>query len=359
MSRAADFARVGRLQTAAMEMGGLTLAAYIGGAPVAWLPYVAVLALIIHAGGFGMNSASPYDLRLDRMDPAKRDHPIVAGRVSTRQAWAFVTAMLVLGFGMFGVLTWVTGTWVAWLPFVGFVVWGALYNLTGKLNKVAAGLEISTAFALAFLAFGMLWTGRASPLVWAVVVFAWTLVCFQILLAGEVKELAQSNEPNLLRRLGATVGPPMPALAGLIEDVVRGGGAVAVNKRALTGDWLLPSRAAWFLAFGLSYAKAAALGVVAYLVLGWWWGIAVAVAAYFVFGVYTVALLRPGPFARPKRMVVMGAGEAASYLLLVLALVPALWPWLWALFVVLPVAWFVTLNRVLWSGSGSAWAPGV
>ena len=172
--------------------------------------------------------------------------------------------------------------------------------------------------------------------------------------------MGQSNEKNLLRRLGTTVAPLMDSqLAGVIDDFVRSGAAVVVSKRAVSGDSLFTSRRTWALAFGLSAMKAVAIGAVAYLLLGWWWGIAVAVVSYVAFSLYTVALLRPGPFDRARRVKLMGIGEAGSYLLLVLALVPVLWPWLWVAFIILPVLWYVSMNRVLWSGSGSAWAPGV
>ncbi|MGI0156268.1 MAG: hypothetical protein ACREDE_09105, partial [Thermoplasmata archaeon] len=140
---------------------------------------------------------------------------------------------------------------------------------------------------------------------------------------------------------------------------VRGGAAVVVSKRAALERFLFPGGGTWALAIGLSAAKAAALGAVGWLVLGPGWGLPVGLVGWLAFFTYTLLLLRPGPFDRPRRLRIMGLGEAGSYLLLVFALVPVLWPWLWALFVVLPVVWFVSLNRVLWSGSGSAWAPGV
>ena len=135
---------------------------------------------------------------------------------------------------------------------------------------------------------------------------------------------------------------------------------MTANDRAaaFVDDWLLTSRGAWVLAVGLSTAKAAAIGTVALLVGGpWWWASAVSFVAGLVFYTYTFALLRPGRWNRPRRVKLMGIGEASSYLLLVLAVAPLLLPWLWALFLVLPVLWFVGMNHALWVGSGSAWAP--
>ena len=354
-----DALRLFRAQTAAVEGAGFPIAAWIGGAPLWTLPLFALLGLLSHFGGFGENGIS--DLRYDRLDPAKADHPLVAGRMAVPRAFALVYGCQAAGVVMFlALLQFATG--LAVLPlaaFVGYILLGHVYNFMGKWWKPGAVIEIGGAFALAFLAMATAWTGRADAAVVAVAAYAFVFTAFQIGVAGELKELAQSNERNLLRRLGTTVGPLMgPQLAGLIEDAVRGGAVVVVSKRAAVGDFLFTGRRTWAFAFGLSWAKATALGVVGFLLLGWW-GVAVAVVSYAVFMLYTVVLLRPGPFDRPRRVRIMGLGEAGSYLLLVFALAPVLWPWLWVAFIVLPVLWFTMLNRTLWTGSGSAWAPGV
>lgn len=328
-----DYLRIGRAQTAAMEMGGLSLAAYLGGMPLTWIPYVVVLALIIHLGGFGMNSASPTDLRLDRQDPAKQDHPIVAGRVSMRSAWGFILALHIIGFIMFGYLTWVTGAWIAWVPFLGFVGLGTIYNLFGKLNKPFAVLEISGAFALAFFGFGVVWTGHTSTLIWAITLYAGLLVAYQIGIGGEVKEIAQRGESNILRRLGVELGE--------------------------SGE-LLSSPVSTALSLGLTTGKVFTLGYIAVIVLPYdpVWVFVIGLAALLVLFTYDIALTGTYVRTRSKRVAVMGAGEAASYLLLVVAVLPILGWWVLA-WVFLPVLWFVVMNARLWPKSGSVFAPGV
>ncbi len=352
-----EWGRFCRLQTAAVEMGGFGLAALIGGATGWWILYAALFGVLVHAAGFSQNTLHDFIGGYDN-EPDKAHHPLQTGAITVRQGNVAVYGLMAIGIAVFFLFD--PGRFILpWLFLFGYLAFGTLYNTVGKLSSIEGVLEISIAFFCGFLAVGTVWTGSVSPLLWAAAVFGLFMTMSQIAVAGFIKDIAHPRESNLLRRLGTRIEPPLPAMSGLNEDVVRGGGAVVVNKRAMLGDWLFPNRATWALAFGLSWAKAIALGAIAYLLLGWWWGIEVAVVSFVAFSVYTIALLRPGPFDRPRRVKVMGLGEAGSYLLLVLALVPVLWPWLWAVFIILPVLWYVSMNRMLWSGSGSAWAPGV
>jgi 4-hydroxybenzoate polyprenyltransferase len=362
----ADYLRIGRAQTAAVEGAGFPLAAWIGGAPLWTLPLFAILGIVAHLGGFGENGIT--DLAYDRGDPSKLDHPLVSGRVPFRRGLVFVYACQAAGVAVFvGVLGLAhEHSGVPVLAFVGYILLGHAYNLLGKAWKPGAVLEISGAFALAFLACATAWTGRATDLVWAVATYAFAFTAFQIAVAGELKELGQRNEGNLLRRLGSRVGPGLLGAASpTLATVVDSGASVTGD----TEPFLLVGRATWWFGLVLSALKALALAFVASLVSGavlWplWsfgtpWGTLIAFVSGFAFAAYSTVLLWPGPFDRGTRLRIMGIGEAGSYLLLVFALAPALWPWLLPAFVVLPVLWFAGMNRWLWARTGSAWAPGV
>ena len=344
-----------------MEGAGFPLAAWIGGAPEWSLPLFALLGLLAHLGGFGENGLT--DLEYDRLDPSKADHPLVSGRVRFGTALAFVYGCQAGGVLVFVLLSGHLGT-SAWHPtllsvgsFLGYIVLGHVYNLYGKSWKPGAVLEISAAFSLAFLAAGSVWTGSATPLVWLVSLYAFAFVAFQIAVAGELKEIERPNERNLLRRLGSRVGAgPLGATSPAWSRVAE------QNPGGVTGDttpFLIPSTGTLALGFGLSAAKAAALGALAWDLAGALWGAVVGVASLCLFGLYTAVLLRPGPFNRGARLRAMGIGEAGSYLLLVVALGPALWPWLVGAFIIIPVLFFGAMNRRLWRRTGSAWAPGV
>ena len=360
MAQLRAWLQLGRMQTGAVEMAGAPLALYLGGAPWPWLLYGVLLGAVCHFVGFGVNSWLGFTSGQDdpRQAPDKAGHPLQRGAIDARTAGRVLLVLQAVGLVMFVPLG--GDRWIPWAAFIGYAAFGWLYDLFASRQMTLGTVEISVSFALFFIAFGAAWTGAVSPLVAAVSVAALCWVAFQISVAGYTKDLGHGGERNLLQRLGSRVGPgPLgaasPTLASLLAQAESGGAKVTGN----TEPFLLTGTGTWALALGLSTAKAAALGAVGWLALGLNWGVLAAIVSFLAFALYTVLLLQPGPFDRPRRVKIMGLGEAGSYLLLVFALVPALWPWLWVPFVVLPVLWFTVLNRVLWVGSGSAWAPGV
>jgi 4-hydroxybenzoate polyprenyltransferase len=361
MGAVLDYLRVARAQTAAVEGAGFPLAAWIGGAPLWSLPLFALFGVLSHFGGFGENGIT--DLAYDRQDPAKLHHPLVSGRLSFRRGVVFVYSCQAAAIALFVVLLALSPAAHHLWPveaLIAYVVLGHLYNFIGKEWKPGAVAEISGAFAFAFLACGTLWTGGANWLVWTVMVYAFAMTAFQIAVAGELKELGQKNEKNLLRRLGMrVVGTPLetvPAITDVVAAIEREGGTVRPKR---PGQFLAGSADATVFYSTLTTAKVAVLLSIAYYVWPGDWELLVGAATFVVLIVYQIVLTRPGAFDRPGRVRTMGLGEAASYLLLVFVLAPLFGWWLVAGFVVLPVVWFVSMNRALWEGSGSVFAPGV
>lgn len=340
MAGVRDYARLARLQTASVELGGLALAGYLGGAPLQLLPLYAGLGVLIHVASFGSNSLhdwlGPYDFRLrrwvggvDRVDPNKQHHPLNTGAISPISAALFVYLSEAVALAAFVFLdrTWSLLPVLLFLYYVGA---GNFYNLAGKSRPVAASASISTAFGALFAAFGTLWTGRFLPVVVAVGIFAFLYVLAQQSVLGSLKELGQLNEPNLLRRLGTR----------------------------LESDLLVVSPAGWAYSYALAALKAAALAIIAELSFGWSWAIVVLVLSAIGFGWTTWRTLRPGPFRRAQRMRELGLSESVGYVFLVLALLPSLGPLLALVLILAPVAWYTGCNRWLWA-SGSVFAPGV
>jgi 4-hydroxybenzoate polyprenyltransferase len=328
-----DFLRIARAQTAAVEGAGFPLAAYLGGAPVWSLPLFALFGILAHFGGFGENSVS--DIEFDRVDPNKRDHPVVSGRIAVRNAMLFVYACQVLGILLFAAVLEARGhlLLVPIAAFAGYVVLGHAYNFLGKRWKPGAVLEISGAFALAFLACGTAWTGRLSEPVGLVGAFAFAWVAYQIAALGEGKEIAVRSEKNLLRQLGM--------------------------ETSADGTELRSSHAAFAFTGALTWVKIGVLGVIAWQFGSWRWFVPVVIVSMlFLRSMNDLAFL-PGRWDRTRFLRLAGICEAGGYLLLVLAVAPRLGAPLVVVFVALPVLWFVGLNRLLWSRTGSAWAPGV
>jgi 4-hydroxybenzoate polyprenyltransferase len=363
MATLRDFMQLGRTQTACAEGAVFPLIAYLGGAPLWTLPLFALIGFLVHVGGFAENGMS--DLKYDRTDPNKSHHPVVAGRIPTRSGWIFAEGVFAAGAILFFALALYRGAYLAMLPFAGFLVFARAYNFLGKSWKPGAVLSISLCFSLSPLACGMLWTDRISPIVFAVFLFAFALEAFQIAVSGEIKDVGQMEEKNLLRDLGArlTPGGPMNYITPLL---LTNDTTASARGRAFSGDWFYPGLAAFVLAGVLTLAKILTLEWVASVVVVSWswpggflWILMSGIVGTLVLAVgYLLPVLAPGPFDRGRRVRTMGLGEAAGYLLLVLVVSPLLLPWLWLPFVVVPVLWYAGFNRAIWS-TGSAWAPGV
>ncbi len=333
-----DVARLGRLQTAVLEMLGFAIAGILGGFPITWSPVLVGFGLVAHLAGFGMNSVSDFLAGYDTQDPAKANHPLVAGRMSVREATCWVGLWTSLGILMEAIILLVAldrkvSAWTPALAFAGYLGLGTLYNVSGKGHKTVKILEISSAYALGFLAVGTAWTGTSTWLVDVVALYIFLYGAYDIAIAGELKDISQAHEDNLLRRLGADVEP------GTL--------------------WFLVSRKVQVLAAILTLGKAIVVAAIAYAAGGVLWTVLIAIPTLGIFGLYDRKLLCSGPYDRPRRMKTMGLGEAVSYLLSVVALAPVLGIAGTAAIIVLPVLWFLGVNRWLWPSTGSSWAPGV
>jgi hypothetical protein len=265
----------------------------------------------------------------------------VTGQLPLPRGVAFVVGCQAAGLGLFfGVLGTLGRTWtpLAAGAFLGYIALGHAYNFLGKRWKVGAVLEISGAFALAFEACGTSWTGHVNALIWGVTLYAGLMVAFQIGIAGELKELGQLGERNLLRKLGAAI-IPKPTWGG--------------------GPYFHAPRPVWALSWVLTTGKALALGIVGDLAFGPFWGVGAFTLGFAVLTLYQYRLLHSGGWDRSSKLHVMGMGEATSYLLLVVAVGPVLGIAVGAAFAILPVLWYVAMNRALWMGTASSWAPGV
>ncbi len=333
-----DVARLGRLQTAVLEMLGFAIAGILGGFPIAWIPVLVVFGLLAHLAGFGMNSVSDFLAGYDTRDPAKADHPLVAGRMSVREATSWVFLWVCFGILMEGAILFATlergiSIGLPLLAFAAYLALGTLYNVSGKGHKAVKVLEISAAYALGFLAVGTAWTGTSTWLVDLVAFYIFLYGAYDIAIAGELKDIGQAHEDNLLRRLGANVEP---------ETL-----------------WLLMGPKAQVLAAILALGKTLVVAAIASAQGVVLWAVLITLPTLVILSLYGKILLHSGPYDRPRRMKTMGLGEAASYLLAVIALAPVLGVAGTAALTVLPVLWFVGVNRWLWPSTGSSWAPGV
>jgi hypothetical protein len=328
--RILDYLRVGRAHTAASEMFGMALAAYLGGVRFPLLLAFVLLGWLVHVGGFGMNSLMDFMYGYDAADPAKAHHPLPAGRMRVSTAMLFVFASqlaAMMGFMM------MSRSYPADLAFAAYVAAGWWYNVYAKRHKLAAVLDLGVSYAALFLAAAMV-RGALTPLIAMAALYTGVSTSFTIGVAGDVKDIdSGTDEVNILRDMGTRV----------------------------EGGNFIPSRAAVAWALSLNLLRASFLVAAAYIISRIW-ALPVAAMAYGSFIYYSLTLMRAGPFRHEWRLKVMGAGEAWAYVALVITVMPLMISWLpaaAALFLAAPVAYFYAMNRIMWPHTGSGWAPGV
>lgn len=326
-----DFGILFRAQTAAVEVGLFALAGWLGGAPWIWLPYFVLLGVLEHFGAFGENSVSDYeyDKKQAALTGDKADHPLIAGRMTFGEAWVAVGLCQAISVAMFVYLVGLRHTTWTLLPFLLFIALGFYYNHRGKENKLAAGLSIALSYGFLAFAVTAVWNG---VVVWPLFLFVTSYVLAQIWGGGEWKELEAGHERNLLRALGSKVEKGRMTTSTDVGLLI----TFLVALKVLTISLFLRE---WT----------------------WWWWVTVLLAV-LVFGGYEAKLFRSGPYNRPKGMRLLGLGEAASYLLLPIALFWSMPIWFFLYLIIAPVVWFVGFNRSLYVQKGtskSSFAPGV
>jgi 4-hydroxybenzoate polyprenyltransferase len=342
MASAKEWVVLGRPHTASLTIPATLLGAAAAGATEpALYALLGVWALLFHYFGFVHNNLA--DLPHDRADPSKAHFPLVSGTIAERTAKRFWLAgtLLVLALGL--VITAHTRTGQAALAtasLVAAVGFGAAYNELSKRSR-AGPLLIAVSFAAlpGFAFFAALGPGACAPggcgaglrlavVSSYVILYSFLLMLHDIGYAGYLKDLAP-DPVNWLRALGARAD-------------ARGEGVYAYQFPRGVQAWAWASRLlcpALAFAYVLRYDPAP---------------LTVGLTALFTVLLLVVfaRLSKPGEFPRQRKLALMGASEAIAYFIEVASLAGLLaalfGPWSVAAFLLLPLVWFVAMNRLLW-----------
>lgn len=277
------------------------------------------LGLIWHITGFTHNNIADY--KYDLTDPNKQHFPLVNGTIPYKYAKIFVAkAFIVLGIVIF----WVAGTNIAALTVAAVgVASGVIYNLYGKRHYWKP-IPIATCFAsiplLTYLSTGK----EPGFLIWTITGVVFLQIVFQIAVSGELKEIEQASEKNILRALGAKV----------VGTEWRGyyfQGSIGVTSLG----WITKAS---------QLILAAQLLVKSEELLSW---IAFILISAFIL-LFSAELTGSGKWDRGKRVKKMAMVELLSYWILVAALAQTIGvAEALLLFFAMP-AWFMALNKVMW-----------
>lgn len=325
-----------RIHTAALTIPGVLLGAYLADPTQDAFRFLnfGILALLCHASGFLVNGL--LDLPWDHIDPSKQHFPLVRGTITERQGWILALFLSYIAFALGTILA--NGNRIAILFLLLFALAGTAYNALAKIS-LSGPLFISASFAALPL---YAWTASNGPLNHPVALYlggySFLLMLGQIAVSGYVKELAQTSEVNLLRRLGATA-KKFPWSEDLYQyEIV----ATAYYVSFLFRYPLLLAG----VAFATMYQGSLTPPLFAIL------GLFFAILGLFAWH----AVISSGQWFRSKKVFWMGIAEISAYWLLVTSLTGYLGTMLAIAFCILPVLWYAILNKIMW---GQASAPRV
>jgi len=275
----------------------------------------ALFGLLFHAWGFLQNNI--FDYQYDKKDPSKAHHPLVKGEITLGRALA-LDVILLLGM-IFYMMLISGGNPFSHALLALAIMFGTLYNYYCKKTTVSP-LYITACFTtLVFIPY-VAYTLTITPVMWLLAAFTSVLMLFQISVSGYIKEIAVGSEVNLLRRWGSR----------------------------LDGDHLKLSLQADVYALVLTALKGLLIAFIAVTAGTAAWAFIGALVATVGFFYFSGFLISEGPFYRPRRVRQMSLAEVLSYFALVFA-VEGVVGWLGvAALIVLPMAWFMGMNKVMW-----------
>jgi len=138
---------------------------------------LAGLALCAHLFGFALNDL--IDHPLDRTLPGLRSHPLVTGRLSRREAWAFTLIQPPLALGIYLLMRGAPAGFVALCLSIAFSVVYNLWSKRGAIPRFLPELALASSIGLLCLSGAWLTTPQISP---GSIIFALTLTLVLLLL---------------------------------------------------------------------------------------------------------------------------------------------------------------------------------
>lgn len=168
---------------------------------------LAVYTLLAHYFSFGHNSLMDTYGGWDLKDPAKKNHPLVAGRISMTLGhniihWGLALLTLI---GTLITLQYSPTPAAAMFSLLMWVSWGHAYNDGLDKESVLAFIPISLCITSAG-AWGWLLSHETLDLNGTLyLAYTFTVILFQIAYSGCLKELAIAERSNILIKLGAKI----------------------------------------------------------------------------------------------------------------------------------------------------------
>lgn len=306
-----------RWHTAALTVP-ITIIGMIIAGPAATWPVIefALFGLLFHVLGFAQNNLADY--RYDIEDPSKSHHPLVNGDISYRKA-NFLINFGILGLFIFGL--YLSNMRALSIFFLGLaIISGYVYNACSK-DTVWGFIPITLCFSSLPMYSYFAYAYELNPLMFLVYLYIVLQMIFQIAVEGCLKELEQEKESNLMRTLGYRVEN------GVLRTSIGGELFAYIIKFATMP---LGAIIATTLTYDLSPIPV--MGIVAGILF-----------------IIVRDLLYNQVWDRKRTVRNSAAIEILSYMFLIVTLQGLLGWILVAIFILVPVIWFIFWNKVFWN----------
>lgn len=225
------YARFTRAHTAPLEAVPALIGALLatGGSITLHVVGWGVFGVLYHLTGYGMNSYTDWKKGYDKDDPNKQHHPLNTGEIRELDAVMFMWIIAIFTAGLAFILSIHSAHAIALIA--AMVISGVAYNLFGKetiLKPIPISIAHTLVFVIPYIALG----GEINILFYALTVYVYLWILFQISVSGELKDFWQ-DEANFLKRIRNgylwSLGS-LPILYALSVKVVSLGIAIRVSK---------------------------------------------------------------------------------------------------------------------------------
>jgi len=325
-----DVLRLTRVHSGAATAAVPALAAIIAGGNALQVALVIAASLAHHAWGFSFNEIN--DIEVDRRSGLHGDKPLVSGNISLLAAWTVSAISLVISF-----------TAMAIAPLIGSVTplvsigalcistgFGSLYDVFGKRFPLS-DIFVALWYGFRIYAGGAAVSGDISmPLVIGAAVVGGGHILFNNMIEGGMKDIEGDRACGVRSFANIT------------------GNRYLYGQMRLTAPFLAT-------AIFLRGSFAAMLCVLAYLVSsehGQQWHVLAACVLSIALFAHSLTFLKPrSRIDRGSLLRTFSIHEIASFALSVFVIFPAVGIVAASAAVLLPIAWFAALNRMMF-GTG-------
>lgn len=331
MGRPIDLLRLGRVHTAAATAAVPGMACYLAGGEALPVLLVSLGAFLHHAWGFSLNEIM--DLKIDSRSRELSDKPLVSGRLGRKGALAFSLVCLLAAFALFSGAAFLAGKdMLLTLALLSLAtVAGGTYDVLGKRFTLS---DVLVAMWMLFLVLSSATVGGDIGLsVWAVAALSSVHLLFNNSVEGGLKDVENDRSCGV------------PTLATVTGCSGYGG------KLKVTTTFFI-----WaVLLRGAFVTMAAVFGYLISDEAGWgdWYTLLISIMGFVLF-MDALGFLKGGKrMERGSLLRAFSVHEMASFGLSLMVVLPAAGPWAVLVGFLVPVAWFVLVNRIMFRSSMS------